>query len=140
MASAEENVVSLETAKRLFEAGIVVDSHWHWIEDDIEQWLSQTGGYNKVNSIWQSYPASTAEELLTVLPKRIDANLFDLCIKYYVWGEHNIKACYQYFVPDANEPRKDDKYSVFSNSLCEALAELAIKLKEAGYELNKFDK
>ena len=82
------------------------------------------------------YPAPTAAELWGILPKRIDANYFDLTIRNNATVAQNdkVRACYQYFVPDINRP---SKYICDDHRICESLAQLAIKIKEGGYELNK---
>ena len=168
---AEKICVSLETAKRLHEAGIIVDSYYHWVssiyvseedsikypdlvhtESDIGQYycadhkgqpafvLLQTSDSNChsiINLDYEpvrfDYPAPTAEELWSILPHRIDVDRCSYRLKLYKLFDDDILAEYEFNYTTPYYVSEDNK-------LCETLAKLAIKLKEAGYELNKFDK
>ena len=135
---AEKFCVSLEAAKRLHEAGIMVDSYFHWAI--ISQKITFNPLYNEVyvldhktKEFWNannnlggnSISAPQAEELeyyITDGYTRVD---LAIGIKYF-GGKLGIvcKIDYTFIVSGDHNKR------------CEALAELAIKLKEAGYENN----
>ena len=109
---AKDICVSLETAKALSEAGIVVESYFAWAtlswKGGVSDWhietMADVGEYSRREEYKINYyPAPTAAELWGILPKRIDA--FDLTIRNNATVAQNdkVRACYQYFSPDAGK-------------------------------------
>ena len=138
---AEKFCVSLEAAKRLHEAGIMVDSYFHWAI--ISQKITFNPLYNEVyvldhktKEFWNannnlggnSIPAPTAEELWSILPHRIDVDRCSYRLKLYKLFDDDILAEYEFNYTTPYYVSEDNK-------LCETLAKLAIKLKEADCEL-----
>ena len=141
--TAEKFCVSLETAKRLQEAGIVVDSYFHWVGSKFSARKPMLTFNNIMPEAFTyceqyrmglfKYPAPTAEELWSILPHRIDVDRCSYRLKLYKLFDDDILAEYEFNYTTPYYVSEDNK-------LCETLAKLAIKLKEAGCELNKFDK
>jgi len=140
---AEKICVSLETAKRLHEAGIVVDSYFHWVGSK----FSARKPILTFNNIMPEaftyceqyrmglfkYPAPTAEELLAILPKKIEYDGLPFKMEITESETHPSEYLLWYLY----RPTKI-YMSVNGNRLCEIIAKMLIRLKkEAGYELDK---
>jgi hypothetical protein len=130
-----ENIcVSLETAKALFEAGIVIESTFYWWEcswgnHQNTEWHLGTkfdSDLQRMNWAWleRRYPAPTAEELFNLIPLKI-------LYKNYV-----------HFLSFRRNYSRNNKYELFGNfggktfdnkRLCELLADLLLWLKKEGY-------
>ena len=64
-----KHVTSLEIAKQLAEAGIVIESEFWWVEDNPEDWVLVPKGWTNIEmSRPKKYPAPIATELLERLP------------------------------------------------------------------------
>lgn len=123
--------VSLETAKKLVEAGIVIESVFSWFYFDE---IVGTKGIQKLPVQWlikdwtrkneeegKCYPAPTAEEIVVVMPESLNIKGWDKPLKM---------------------ERSDGKYHCFydiygevlhNDKLCEALAQMLPWLKQEGY-------
>ena len=64
-----KHVTSLEIAKQLAEAGIVIESEFWWVEDNPEDWVLVPKGWTNIEmSRPKKYPAPIATELLEIMP------------------------------------------------------------------------
>ena len=145
---AEEICVSLETAKRLHEAGIKVDSYFHWVGSKFSARKPMLTFNNIMPEAFTyceqyraglfKYPALQAEELKDWLAsnRKLDKKEGkEVCRLICIPTDTKWKVCYM----SNNGVIAGGVGEIIENEmLCEALAELA--LKEAGCELNKFDK
>lgn len=145
MANKPEDIcVSLETARRLHDAGIVIDSCFYWIQYDAYDFELRTDFHLVSNDAMENkrhddtvnvlryYPAPTAEEFdYTELPDSIVRNgtLYFLRITkavnhwrlYYYdrYDEHDSFPDYDYLDPFPKE-----------HKLCEVMASVVIWLKQ----------
>jgi hypothetical protein len=110
----EKYCVSLEWAKKLVEAGIDIVSKYYWVEIMGDMELCCGVGYE------DSIPAPIAEELLEILPEPIMMS--------------KAKGVYgaSYIAKQMTTIEEAEKTSGYGKTLKEALADLAIKLKEEG--------
>lgn len=115
-----EQVISLEQAKDLTQAGIEMDSMFRWIEDthfkmsDIILWRNVP---RPPSNHQQEYPAFTVAELITKLPKTLEADDREY------W--FTIKAGNDWIVYYSNEP--DNPYHI--NLECEEkLIDVLVKM------------
>lgn len=149
----ESICVSYPTAKALHDAGIVVESLYVWYRGKTRtvwganlstpNWsLSYLGAYtfaesSRLSPNYEMYLAPTAEELLARLPKTID---IDIGADTYPHKNmrYGIYPCYK--TDGFIVSYMMDSHHIKDIRLCEALAKMLIRLKEVGYELNKFDK
>jgi len=122
--------VSLETAQALHDAGIVVDSYFHWWRDGygyfIDKWIDFGGKKlfatrNGKESYYVS-SAPTAAELVNGIG-HIDINL--------VFHYGSIKGCAW------NKSKLMFVETTWHKKLCEVYADIRLKLKKAGYECEK---
>jgi hypothetical protein len=123
--SLEKICVSLETAEKLVEAGIKIESEIFW------QWIDEKGTYipmlksdiDRLSSVLaiKRYPAPTAEELFDLIPLSID---FEGCIR---------------FISIRRNQTRTNKYEMFDNfggatfdnpKLSETLAQIVLWLTE----------
>ena len=141
--TAEELCVSLETAKRLHENGIVVESYFAWVKLEflggISDWhiektqdvlLHLNDDFYKI----ECYPALTAEELRKYLKTWVSMN--DKRYKLTITFEDNgsIRAYYFCYQVRKNQVLGDEIKEY--DTLCEAFADTVMTLKEAGYGLD----
>jgi len=132
--TAEELCVSSETAKRLHDAGIKVDSLYSWYIINSNHLLIATNRIVNQKSYGFNdpyYPAPTAEEFFKALPIHVLINDKSYTLRLFTWDD-GVSAYYSYY-PE-REYLGCENLSKYEK-LCEALADAAMKLKEAGYEL-----
>ena len=138
---AKDICVSFETAKALQDAGVVVESYFSWAKawdwgSNISDWRIETMmdvvRYSMVYQI-EYLPAPTAEELYSYLPKftTIDDKFYRL--RMYINNDNLLQVYYQYY------PDREYLGDIIATHLrpCEAFAKLVIRVKEAGYELQR---
>jgi len=118
-----KHVTSLEIAKQLVEAGIVIESEYWWVEDNPEDWVLVPKGWTNIEmSRPKKYPAPIATELLERLPDgwRYGVNLVKLMSGYGVELTDYTPMPYKRleFIQDKNP--------------CDALALLLIRLTKDG--------
>ena len=118
-----KHVTSLEIAKQLAEAGIVIESEYWWVEDNPEDWVLVPKGWTNIEmSRPKKYPAPIATELLERLPDgcRYGVNLVKLMNGYGVELTDYTQMPYKRleFIQDKNP--------------CDALALLLIRLTKDG--------
>jgi hypothetical protein len=129
----EDICVSLETAKRLQEAGIVIESLFSWFYYEnatfSEPHLKLTSD-NRAG--WSSYPAPTAEEFdYQELPDVVECN----GIGYFLRITKGVNHWRVYYYDHYNESKSFPDYDhldPFPNdhSLCEVIASVAIWVKQ----------
>jgi hypothetical protein len=129
--SLENICVSLETAKKLVEAGIVLESVFSWFfnKNALYSTFPMLKFTNDNRARWSSYPAPTAEELWKLLP---------FCI-----GETPTSSLTPFMqtiilntIVYRDSERKNDSVKwmvVVKDTLCEAMSEMFFWLKENGY-------
>jgi len=113
----ENQVPTLETCKKLQEAGIEIDAYFEWVIGNRgvlllpEDW---DGHYTNL------YPAPTAQELLEVMPDEIKGNSLKI---------ENSDGCFETTYYSYRSSNIEDKYYCNEN-LAEALAQMLLWLKE----------
>jgi len=140
---AKDTCVCLETAEALHDAGIVVDSYFHWWRDEdgyfIDKWIDFGGKKlfatrNGKESYYVS-SAPTAEELRKYLKTWVSIN--DKRYKLTLTFEDNGSIRAYYFCYQVRKDRVLCGEIKEYEKLCEAFADVIMKLKEAGYEYGK---
>ena len=120
----QKHVTSLEIAKQLAEAGIVIESEYWWVEDNPEDWTLVPKGWTNIEmSRPKKYPAPIATELLERLPAMVNGLKFQ--INRLPKGEY--WASYDTFSDEVI-----DCYLETNQSLPDALALLLIRLTKDG--------
>ena len=130
-------VCTLQTAKRMAELGIKIDTVFYW-------WVN-TYGNNKEGFLenhipknpkygWTFYPAPTAEEAGKILPKQVD---YDVSENGYrslnlTVGKTIINDGYYVMYSDPHPANKVPVYSQHADTLSESLCLMACWLKEKG--------
>ncbi len=141
----ENLCVSLETAKALVATGIVIESVFSWFTRCNESRLDYTDWLNVDK--WQQYPASTSEELWTLIPYTLNSPNLEYNdrghLKFYIESRETYYQDVNKKLLDANVvawntylARITDNYKVnesFNLKLCEALAQMLLWLKKEGY-------
>lgn len=120
----EDQVCSLELAKKLKELGVTQKSLFHYWSRDNDYWSIVYGQlFNKNNP--DAYSAFTVAELLSLLPGdvSIDETLYRLFIQKCEDGEYSV-----YYDSSHREECSFDDYS-----LVNALAKMLIDLIENGH-------
>jgi len=120
----EDICVNRETAEALHDAGVVVESYFHWVLYPTGKWYLIGNRYFEYikNRCSFSCSAPTAGELVNGIG-HIDINL--------VFHYGSIKGCAW------NKSKLMFVETTWHKKLCEVYADIRLKLKEAGYECGK---
>lgn len=136
--SLEDICISLETAKKLFKAGIKIDSEFYWVQKSgysfQSDWALITSAdylklcfepvYDDVHEVIEAYPAPTAEEIERYITDDYKDARYSF-ESFYEDGAISIR-CYDY--------KHESLYkSEWYGNKTEALSEMLLWLQENGY-------
>lgn len=110
----ENNIVSLETARRLEAAGFPQDSVLYWLKEPRAAW--RVGREKFATS--RRYAAPTAQELADELSEIADVESWQYHVAIECFGKAGYAASYE------------DKYRVVAHNMAEALALLWLQLNK----------
>lgn len=128
------HVVSLDLAKQLYEAGIVVDSEFWWREQDGEWMIAHGKDWYGTN-----YPAPLASELGELLP--VYAQFEEESLPFQIKIEKGIRDVdtdewevlyWRYSKTLVSEPEYQEQGRVFADTEANARAKCLLYLKEKG--------
>lgn len=121
----EQLVPTSELCQKLVDAGIVLDTYFNWVGDELWD-KTMESDYTTRTTIARSkwIPAPTADELFAILPHKFRNNRLSI----NKWADSECVTA-SYFDDDSLNIGND--FISGSDTLANALAELAVKVKES---------